>query len=247
VGSLPACSGGECVCAEGSCGQGKHCEGGKCALCNIAEACGPQCVSCVTPQPFCLDGKACAECLDDSVCAPEDHCQAGECVPDCYVPSGCAGDSGPSGEKCGEAKVIGRKEAASGYAFKGDTWDDWNNDDLGSWDTDCWDANSDNFFRIYLLAGEKLTVTLTPLEWAFDSMLKLYQGTKCDADEDLLLGCFDQGWDGEPDTIDAYSAQADGWHTIVVDGRSAFDEDGDFGEYTLSVKLVCSQPDCCCE
>jgi len=74
----------------------------------------------------------------------------------------------------------------------------------------------------------------------------LYQGTKCDADGVKPLHCYNDGSDGDQDHISGFLAPADGWYTIVVDGRMAFDEDLDWGPYNLAVKVACSEPDCCC-
>jgi hypothetical protein len=171
---------------------------------------------------------------------------AGSCLPECSVGNTCETNLGPDGKTCGNAKVVGRKAASTGWAFEGNTSGGKNNDDQGTNKTECWDAKYDHFFRIWMRAGETLDVTLTPKTFSFNSMLKLYQGTGCEAGGDPLIGCYNQGSDGKPDSIQGYAAVADGWYSIVVDGRMAFDADQDWGPYSLILKITCSRPDCCC-
>lgn len=250
LGERPACVAGECVCTEVSCGSGRRCVEGECRACDTAEACGPQCVACETPTPHCQSASGgCVACLDMSHCGEDEACLGGVCVNVCAPVKGCTTDEGPDGKKCSTAKVIGRAAAQAGYVHHGDTTGDKNNDDLSfpifQDKSECWDANEDNFFRLYLLAGERLDITLNPKDPVFDSMLKVYRGTACNAGGDPYQ-CFNNGSDGKPDQVVGWIAPGDGWITIVVDGRMAFAEDGDWGPYSLEVRLTCLRPDCCC-
>ncbi len=250
IGERPACVAGECACDEGSCGAGRRCVDGACEACDTAEACGPGCVPCGPPTPHCLSVEVgCVQCLDAGHCGEEEACLGGACVSACATVQGCATDEGPDGKTCPSAKVIGRAAALAGYSHSGDTTNDKNNDDLQfpifQDKVECWDANEDNFFRLYLLAGERLDATLTPADSMFDSMMKIYRGTGCKAGGDPYE-CFNSGSDGDPDVIQDWLAPVDGWITLVVDGRSAFDDEGDWGPYTLQVTLTCLRPDCCC-
>ena len=183
-------------------------------------------------------------CLDDGACPADQHCAAGACVPDCQV-QGCASDLAPNGKKCSTAWVIGRKAALAGFSHSSDTTDMGNDDDLDTNKTACWDARDDVFYRVWMQAGESLTVAVTPTDWSFDVMLKLYVGTACDGDPATLIGCTNDGWDDEKEQT-TYTATADGWITVVVDGRMAFYDDYDFGKYTLAATLSCQAAGCCC-
>jgi len=119
--------------------------------------------------------------------------------------------------------------------------------------SECWDASYDNFYRIFLMPGEKLSVTATPDDLYFDLMLKIYTGTECDDDkagwfdknDKYLLGCYNSGWDDEPESFQ-YSAAAQGWYTVVVDGRQVGPEEEDWGAYEIQITLTCTQSNCCC-
>lgn len=246
-GRTPACVSGTCVCQAGSCGKSNRCENGACIACNTNQYCGPDCTACSGDKPFCkADGTGCAQCLHNIDCGTYRHCDNGTCQPDV---EGCITDSSPSGKKCSKAKIIGRKNAAMGYLYQGDTTHAGNNDDLPSGlfePSDCWDANNDNAFRIFLLKGDRITVRMVPNAPKFDGMLKLYTGTACAAHKkDDLVGCYNHGGDRKMETF-GYTATSRGWYSIVVDGRSAFDEDGDWGPYSLSVSLDCVEKNCNC-
>lgn len=250
-GTSPACEGGACVCAGDSCGAYHVCEIGECRLCNDDKRCGANCEPCGGALPRCpADGAACVQCLSDADCVAADHCAAQVCAPDCTA-SGCVTDQGPGGKKCSQAVVVGRKDAAVGAWFSADTSDLGANDNtydgfLEFGPDECWDAAEDSAYRIYMLAGEGLHVTLYPLALQFDAMLKLYTGTACAAnDEDDLIDCFNDDDDGGNE-VATYTATSDGWISIVVDGRRAFDEDADWGPYNITVTLSCAQANCCC-
>lgn len=242
--------GADClVCTGGA----PHCLDGACALCNTNEQCGPSCQPC--NGKLCAPGAAgCVECLVDGDCAAGFVCDdAWHCIPDCVAPGGCANDLSPSGKKCSEAKVVGRPQAASTAHFTGDTYSQGNDDDLNYFleHSECWDASYDHFYRMYLFPQETLTVSLVPKEAQFDAMLKLYTGTECDddsagifsANDKYLIQCWNDDGDGDPEGF-AYTVTAEGWHTIVVDGRQSGEED--WGEYELDVTLSCSTDNCCC-
>jgi len=271
LGKFPACVDGDCVCEAGSCGTGKVCLDGDCADCDMDDHCGTDCVKCEAPTAHCLDGTHCVACTLDAhcdgelVCDPDGNCvecvlhedcdkglfcDSGVCTDMCNTAQGCDSDEGPDGEKCGKAKIIGRKAALAGYVHNGDTSYDGDNDNLSfplfQDKPECWDATYDNFFRLYLYPGDVLNVTLTPTDSEFNSMLKLYNGTGCESGGDAYQ-CFNQGDDGQPDSIVDWTAPSEGWFTVVVDGRTFLDDDSeDYGTYTLQVQLTCDDPNCCC-
>jgi len=242
--SDPAHCGPDCLVCQGGT---PHCQDGACALCNTPAACGPACQPCGGALGYCPpDGAACVECLNDGHCPALHHCEDGTCVPNCSA-QGCEGDASPNGEKCNSAKVIGRTAAASGYTTTGDTYNDGNNDDLPSWGgPDCWDGKYDNFYRIWLNAGDQVTIEAAPGPADYDMSLKLYQGTTCDDDwEDDLIACEWHENDGAYEQI-VHAASQDDWYTIVVDGASSFSDEHDWGQYQLDVSLICADAGCCC-
>lgn len=253
-GETPDCVGGDCVCNESSC-PGEHaCDGGDCVPCTDSDPahCGPDCLTCTGATPHCLDG-GCTLCDTEAACGPsceactaDEHCSDSGCVPNCTA-QGCTSDLGPDGKKSSKAKIIGRVAASPGtgpFLTSGDTTDDGDNDNLPSFGVDCWDAQDDNFFRIWLNAGDQVAITADPVDSDFQLSLKLYQGTVCD-DKDHLIQCHWDEDDGDAETI-LHTATSDDWVTIVVDGASGFDDQGDWGSYDLSVTLICTVAGCCC-
>ena len=99
---------------------------------------------------------------------------------------------------------------------------------------------------IYLMTDDVIDVILSPQHPEFDAMMKLYSGVNCEGGGDSdLIECYHDGYDGAVELF-SYRATADGWYSIVVDGRSAFDEYHDYGEYAFQVGLTCATADCCC-
>jgi len=251
------CAGGlSCVAGRGcaACTDDAECDDG--VACNGVETCGA--AGCVGGTPVtCGDGIACTvdACVepagtcsftpDDGMCAADESCVPGVGCSACSA-MGCAGGGG-DGEECGSAIVVGRTAAMGGAVFDGDTTGDGDDEDVSSsLGSDCWDAKYDNFYRVYLVAGDRLDVALDVMESDFDAMLKLYSGTNCaGGGTDDLLSCTNDGFDGRDESF-SYTAAADGWYTIVVDGRLAFNDDYDWGRYRLTVTLACSDAGCCC-
>ena len=147
--------------------------------------------------------------------------------------------------KCSNAKVIGRTVARDSLGVDGDTTGDGNDDDLPTLE-DCWDANADDMFKVYLRKGDTLAVTATPLVSDYDLSLKIYRGTACD-DNGMtdVVKCWHSAGNGKAES-GQYTAAADGWATIVVDGESAFSEELDWGTYRLVATLTCVDAGCCC-
>ena len=87
---------------------------------------------------------------------------------------------------------------------------------------------------------------MTNLTGDFDASLKLYDGTSCDRDDyDYVLACTNEGGNGGDESFSVTAAH-DGWFTIVVDGRSGFSDEADWGQYRLSFALSCNREHCCC-
>lgn len=140
--------------------------------------------------------------------------------------------------------MLGRKSAGgAGILIKGDTCG--SNDDHDKNDDDCWDAGPDQFFRIFLRKGDTLQTKLETgsacVEGGWQASLILYAplagcgDTSCST----KLGCNDLKYS----TQLAHTAAEDGWYTILVDGSTAFDDEG---EYELQVGLICATPGCEC-
>jgi hypothetical protein len=208
-------------------------------------ACGPSCAPCGTATPFCISG-ACRQCRTAGDCTAGWACGAdGACIDPCTGTLGCASDMSPSGLKCSAAKVIGRTIAVNTLVIDADTTGDGNNDDQAT-STDCWDANADDMFKVWMRKGDSLAVTATPLESDFDLSLKIYRGTACASNGTTdLVKCWHSAGDGSAEN-GQYTALADGWATIVVDGESAFSDQYDWGQYRLWTKLTCVDANCCC-
>ena len=253
-----ACDGGVCVPCTASdpahcgpsclaCGGGTpHCQAGNCALCNTAASCGPACQPCGGALAYCPpDGTGCVECFEDAHCGALEHCDAGICVPNCSA-QGCVSDLSPAGKKCSNAKIVGRTAAdvsVGAFQFSGDTTDDGDDDNLPM-SVDCWDAQDDNFYRIWLNAGDQVILVADPQESDFQLSLKAYTGTSC-GDKTKLIACAWDEDDGDPESI-LHTASQDGWITIVVDGASGFSDQFDWGHYDLAVTLICADAGCCC-
>jgi hypothetical protein len=236
-------------------GDAPHCKGGTCMLCNQDASCGQACQPCPALTPKCKpDGSGCVGCLGDGDCQAGWLCNANACIPPCKA-QGCAADLSAGGQSCKKAFVVGRLEASKTVKFAHDTSDSGDDDDLNYFfgKTECWDASYDLFYRIYLMPGETLSAVVTPKYEYFDVMLKLYTGTECDLDsagifeanDKYLIGCYNSGYDEKPESF-SYNASAEGWFTIVVDGRQVGSEYEDWGPFELSVTLKCSEANCCC-
>ena len=256
----PAHCGPSCLVCDGAT---PHCQDGACVFCGGVGACGSSCQPCGGALPHCApDGSGCVQCLGDEQCSPEEHCTGSyTCGADC-TSDGCATDTSPGGDSCMDAVIIGRLDATDGGAvFSGDTTGASNDDDLAQgWfpPANCNDEGEDRFYRIHMVPGDTLSVQVGVGSAYFDAMLKLYTGTECDEDdagifEDNdadLLECWNESGAGESESF-IWVADAEGWYTIVIDGRDEYDPDagpdhGDYGPYEITISLTCSEDGCCC-
>ncbi|MEM9068740.1 MAG: hypothetical protein AAGE52_09545 [Myxococcota bacterium] len=226
--------------APGVCG-GRPCVDGYCC----DDPCDGECRSCgrpgqegtcsVTPGEICDDG---------SPATTGDMCQAdGSCVgtmTGCALPADACATGSQSRDGCGGARIIGRSNASAGYLGMGDTCSARDRFD------DCsWDAGNDHAYRIWMRTGETINVSVSRRDTCFSGYsitLKLYENTGC---SDVTCGrdiwCNDFVDNGERFP---YTATTDGWKVIVVDGSTAFDDEG---QYSLAVQLTgCATPGCEC-
>jgi hypothetical protein len=140
--------------------------------------------------------------------------------------------------------VIGRSDAEVGFVVSDNTCEAASTAPAGK-GTECLDFGPDHTYKIYLLKGELLTVSLAtgahctdPGSWY--STLKIRWNTGCDA-----AGCSGDLSCQDGSAIPQIEATKDGWYFVIVDGQSsAFG--GDMGEYTLNVLLLCNEPGCGC-
>lgn len=223
------------VCTSGGCrGTAITCASDTCAIraCNGAATCT------ITPRPG-------VTCDDGNPMTNRDVCSsAGMCVGTvvCAVPTDACTDGTQSRDRCAGARIIGRRTAGgtAGFTVTGTTCSASNRFD------DCsWDAGNDHAYRLWARAGETLSATLTRgsacIGGSWDATLKLYQGSDCGT-----VTCSGDRWcrDRVNSSAQTYTAPRDGWIVLVVDGSTAFDDDG---AYTLRVTLRgCSSGTCEC-
>lgn len=146
----------------------------------------------------------------------------------------CTTDVTTAGANCGNAYVIGRPNANTGFGHQGTTIGAGNDSDFSH--AVCGDSFNDRFYMIYLEVGEQLTVNANPDPATFDVTFGLYRGPDCET----AITCVDNDVSQTtPDTM-LYQAVEPGWHAIVLDGRNTN------GNYTVVVTLDCHQDDCGC-
>ncbi len=234
-------------------GATPHCHEGQCTLCNEHHRCGLSCTPCQGTTPLCSpDGTGCVQCLGDEHCESNEHCAGGECRANCTA-QGCQSDTSTSRKRCNEEWTIGRLPATSTIVWDGNTTNQGNNDDIGTFfnpgPTKCWDAGPDQMYRIWLRPGDHFTVHLKNLTSTFDAMLKFYHGPSAchigsGVGDDNLVDCYNQTTAGKDEGF-SHTATKEGWHYLVVDGRRSMDDD--WGAYRLTLTLVCAEPGCCCQ
>ncbi|HRE89502.1 MAG TPA: hypothetical protein PK095_10205, partial [Myxococcota bacterium] len=153
--------------------------------------------------------------------------------PECQL-GGCVTDVTKLGTTCATAYVIGRPNAQTGFGHMSTTVNAGNDSDFPQ--AVCGDSGPDRFYKIYLKVGEQLWVNANPSPAAYDLSYGLYRGENCETP----ITCVDNDVNGTtPDTM-PYQAVVEGWHVLVVDGRSTQ------GDYSLVVTLDCQEEDCCC-
>jgi hypothetical protein len=182
---------------------------------------------------------SCGSCTAPATCDAGGHCVA----PACPI-QGCTTGT-ESRDRCSGARVIGRATARTtgGYTISASTCSASNRSD-----TSCWDAGADHHYRIFLRTGDRIDVRIV-VGWAcpayssswWDASFKLYGSAGCtDTTCATRLVCEE----AIPDTFNyAYTADADRWYVLVVDGYTAFDDEGD---YDLTVRLTCLTAGCEC-
>ncbi|MCC6646186.1 MAG: hypothetical protein IT374_11510 [Polyangiaceae bacterium] len=166
----------------------------------------------------------------------------------CATPADACQDGGQSGVGCSSAKVVGRLTASTGTGFSvsADTCSRSNTEDEGA--SSCWDAGGDVSYRIFLRAGDTISASLDTMTRCtggstYDGTLKFYSPSAADC-APVTSKCTKAGGllaqqlcERFIDTkARSFTATVDGWHYVIVDGSTAFDDEGDF-KFTL--KLTC--------
>jgi Cys-rich repeat protein len=247
-GATPTCDGAACACSGASCGANSQCVGGACQMCSSDAACGASCAACGGATPRCLaqgQTSTCVACVSDADCTGGNICgSANTCIPPgCPPPADSCTTGTQNRNGCGNARIIGRTVAAtgSGYVINDDTCSASDKFDDSS---GCWDANADHTYRIYLRKGESMSVTLATgtacIGGSWYGTLKIFSNSGCG---DLSCAQKDHCVYNKFTQSTTYVAPHDGWFIVVVDGSSAFDDEGD---YKFTVKLTCSTPGCEC-
>lgn len=234
-------------CDDGdACTHSDACAGGACAGARVtcaSDACATR--ACTGTATCMVTPRTGAMCDDGNPMTNSDVCSStGVCVGTvvCALPTDACGDGAQSRDRCAGARVIGRRTAATttGYSVTGSTCSASNRFD------DCsWDAGSDHAYRIWARAGETITANLTRgaacVGGTWDATLKLYQGSDCGT-----VTCSGDRWcrDFVGTGAQTWVAPRDGWVVLVVDGSTAFNDEG---AYTLRVRLTgCRGPACEC-
>jgi hypothetical protein len=257
-GTTPTCAGGTtCSCTPTSCGAYNQCVGAACQACNTNAACGSDCAPCGGSTPVCkvtgatstcVECNTTADCGSGKTCTPDNRCVAG-----CPPPADSCDPGTQSRDKCTNARIIGRKQASGGVILSGNTCSASNRSDESSSVSNCFDAGGDHHFRVYMRKGEFVYAKIAAGESCpsypdahWDSTLKIYATSTCNNGvASPFSGCgtrafCDDFFNGKSTT---YTATEDGWVVIVMDGATAFDDEGD---YQLTVKLTCADSSCEC-
>ena len=210
-------------CTTSMCGNGQI-ESGE--VCDGSNFNGQSCQS----MGFDSGSLSCNGCasIDTSGCSNNTpSCMAQGCDTDFQTALSCSTAYGP-----GRTNI-----AAPGARVPGFTLDTLPDDDNA---IGCFDEGDEEFFYVYLIAGETLELTVRDAESDFDSVLKVYDDQMC-ASGGTPVECVDAGFDGDNETV-TFTATITGFHTIVVDG--AFSSDA--GTYNLDMVLTCGPQGCCC-
>jgi hypothetical protein len=143
---------------------------------------------------------------------------------------------------CGNARTLDRSAAGTGVVINDSTCSARNDLDDS---TTCFDAGYDHTYRIYMRQGESMEVRLQTLTGCATASwlgtLKIFETAGCDS---LLCSTKVYCEDQSDDLSDTYVAPRDGWVIVVVDGSTAFDDEG---TYRLTVNLTCASGNCQCE
>jgi hypothetical protein len=189
----------------------------------------------------------------DEASAPDDAPGGDDAAPVTWPSNACtAGSQSRSG--CGNARVISRTAAATGFVADDDTCSagDRHEGDCGG----IWDMGNDHTYAVFLRAGESLDLDLA---WAgsrcsgedWQSRLKVKWNPSVDAAGatscPALLGCWAGPYAGAAWTLSQrVTASVDGWAFVIVDGGSTGLTEYR-GHYRLTVTLSgCAVAGCAC-
>ena len=142
--------------------------------------------------------------------------------------------------------------AVSGFSKNSSTCGVSDNEDES--DSSCWDAGGDHAYRVFLLPGDSVSIvydTGTACVDFFDGTLKIYEPSSASCAGPLTGKCTAAGGaltrklceKNISASAKNFTATIPGWHYLIVDGSTAFDDEGD---YKFTVKLTCAAPGCGC-
>lgn len=238
--------------AQASCDDGDPCTHGDACAAGVCVGTRITCASDMCTTRSCTGGASCmvttragATCDDGNAMTANDVCSStGVCAGTvvCAVPTDACANGTQSRDRCAGARIIGRRVAATSTGF---TVTDTTCRASNRFDDCSWDAGADHAYRIWARAGETITANLSRgaacVGGSWRATLKLYQGGDCGT-----VTCSGDRWCRNfVNTSDqTYAAPRDGWIVVVVDGSTAFDDDG---AYTLRVRLSgCRAGNCEC-
>jgi hypothetical protein len=143
----------------------------------------------------------------------------------------CDGKPDGTPNTCDAPYIVGRSQAKAGFYFGGSTQAASDNDNGTCGpkeDPANWDSGYDHFFRIYLVAGDRVTVVQNPNGW--DARLKIHDEADCIGSAKVCSS------EADPAELTNYQAPKTDWFTIVADGQSV--AYSDWGDYTLTINLT---------
>lgn len=171
-------------------------------------------------------------------------------VPSCSV-QGC--DSGSESRAgCGNARTIGRLEASYGLGYSTSFADTCNagNHFNGAPVGGCagQGQGNDHVYRIFLLNGEEIFISFIPFtqcDFSMDDpyfLFSIWTASECqDKVCPTALYC-ESGVTTMNSLSGTFTATADAWYFLVIDGETADD-----GDYILDVDLTCEAAGCGCQ
>ncbi len=200
----------------------------------VAASVGAAVIGCMSTSIVGMDSRAGADAGGDADADGDADSDADADSDTGAIPAeACADDHTADRETCDSAWIIGRAAVIDDIA--GETYGSGGDIACGSGEG----TGLDQFYRIFLLAGETLDVTMTDPNWEIDPVLALYRsatagsGTGCDT----VLECVDDVTSGAESF--AYTADASGWYAIVADSNNSY-PDLAYDSYALRVSIDCS-------
>jgi hypothetical protein len=153
----------------------------------------------------------------------------------CVMPQEACYAGGDNGENCATAMILPRQSTT--LVMNGKLSASDGDDNTPS----CAQSGADRYYRIYLLAGEKLDVVYKDLVNGFDGVLVIRQSTQgCNSTTcDQEVACQNAYHEAGMNEHIIYVAPENGWYSIVADSRITPTVSG-YNNYELDVTLYCT-------